>query len=962
MEEKEINNWKEGILKAIEYLDTHNWDRQNNSTKYNFVYKGKFYPPKLIYRYAAEHLEEKFSDIHIPTLSGGEPTNSFLRQFGYTVEPKKGTDPVKSIIEKYKAQLRANELNDEIYKWRLLAEYNGRPDVNAVDFNEEIKSVKFYNLIYGIGIGAMNHMAREKTEAYRACYKILFDESIPLLERVSLFTEQTLIVYRELVPDIRLSHHHDERTIATLLTYHNPNKYTFFKNSFYQKYCKLIGIEAKKKGEKYVHYLELIDDLITEYINDDAELLDLIKKALPANVFQDSNHKILAQDILYCELDKALEEIDIENYNVFKVSMGDFTDVEIEQSIKDNKIIVHQETKAKGKSSELQGETFANMSIGDYFYLTHGNGDDKIKLFGRVSGPPMPAILNGYGDEGWLERNYELITTSLKKSPYKGTNRWWTPNNNSTCVQIKRDGLEEANKLIFTPYFKIKLISDNLEPEIENKTDNNTNKTIEMNYPLNQILYGPPGTGKTYNTINKAIAIANPTFDLNTSRNEIKIEFERLMNEGQIVFTTFHQSMCYEDFIEGIKPITDESGSVRYEVKPGIFKTICNTASTPNSLDFNVAYDQLKKELIEKERISLKTPTGKSFEISLNSNENLTLHTGINKNKQGVLTKENIQRQINGEKRFDGWEGYFKGVLDYLISQYNYSTNPENETKNFVLIIDEINRGNVSQIFGELITLIEEDKRHGCDEALETMLPYSKQNFSVPPNLYIIGTMNTADRSVEALDTALRRRFCFEEMPPKPELLTPSAVMYRLWIKYAALKWEDKKWEQIERDFLDFYGCKITDPKRYKQIEAEINNISATEIIKQIDTVIEYRGIYLSLLLTRINKRIEKLLDRDHQIGHSYFMSVYSLSDLKIAFQNKIIPLLQEYFFGDYGKIGLVLGKGFVSITGNSDENIFAAFDEPNGSEFLERNIYSIRNVTDMANEDFKNAIDILLK
>ena len=167
---------------------------------------------------------------------------------------------------------------------------------------------------------------------------------------------------------------------------------------------------------------------------------------------------------------------------------------------------------------------------------------------------------------------------------------------------------------------------------------------------------------------------------------------------------------------------------------------------------------------------------------------------------------------------------------------------------NYVLIIDEINRGNVSQIFGELITLIEDDKRLGNSEALEDVLPYSKEKFGVPPNLYIIGTMNTADRSVEALDAALRRRFSFEEMLPKPEVIT----------------------------------------------NREKGDKSIVE------------GINLGLVLETLNKRIELLVDKDHQIGHSYFLSVESIKDLKSAFQNKIIPLLQEYFFGDYGKIGTV--------------------------------------------------------
>ena len=173
------------------------------------------------------------------------------------------------------------------------------------------------------------------------------------------------------------------------------------------------------------------------------------------------------------------------------------------------------------------------------------------------------------------------------------------------------------------------------------------------------------------------------------------------------------------------------------------------------------------------------------------------------------------------------------------------------ETQNHVLIIDEINRGNVSAIFGELITLLEEDKRKGNPEYTEVVLPYSGKKFSVPNNVYIIGTMNTADRSVEALDTVLRRRFSFVEMQPDPNILS------------------------------------------------KVGNVD------------------LSKLLETINQRIEMLIDKDHQIGHSYFIGIQDLEDLKRTFKDKIIPLLEEYFYGDFGKIGLVLGGKFIESVEN---------------------------------------------
>ncbi|ASB50304.1 hypothetical protein CDL62_14730 [Alkalitalea saponilacus] len=225
--------------------------------------------------------------------------------------------------------------------------------------------------------------------------------------------------------------------------------------------------------------------------------------------------------------------------------------------------------------------------------------------------------------------------------------------------------------------------------------------------------------------------------------------------------------------------------------------------------------------------------------------------------------------------------------------------------QNYAIFIDEINRGNISQIFGELITLIEEDKREGEENELSVTLPYSKTKFSIPTNLYIIGTMNTADRSVEALDTALRRRFSFVEMPPKPDLIKTVG----------------------------------------KTSDGFINEIDLVELLKVI------------------NIRIEKLVDKDHMIGHSYFLNINSLSALKKAFNNKIIPLLQEYFYGDFGKIGLVLGKGFIVDNQNElDEDIFAEYDEYDSSSLIERKVYRLKDVVKMNDDDFTLAINILLK
>jgi len=311
--------------------------------------------------------------------------------------------------------------------------------------------------------------------------------------------------------------------------------------------------------------------------------------------------------------------------------------------------------------------------------------------------------------------------------------------------------------------------------------------------------------------------------------------------------------------------------------------------------------------------------------------------------------RENIEKYITG-----GMRTYYKALVDEM-SKWHVEIERRSQNidaKNYVLIIDEINRGNVSQIFGELITLIEADKRLGNTEVLEVTLQYSKEKFGVPPNLYIIGTMNTADRSVEALDTALRRRFSFEEISSKPSLVAPNRCFWELLWKYKDVEWENEAYSSKEKELLDLLGAspKIWDERKpiWEQFKTEGKNESQIEMFSNN----EFNGINFKSILEIINLRIEKLLDKDHQIGHSYFMCVTNLVDLKSVFHNKIIPLLQEYFFGDYGKIGLVLGASFVRKEVN-DNFRFATFKGyEDQSDLLERPVYTITNSD---NWDFKS-------
>lgn len=299
--------------------------------------------------------------------------------------------------------------------------------------------------------------------------------------------------------------------------------------------------------------------------------------------------------------------------------------------------------------------------------------------------------------------------------------------------------------------------------------------------PLNQILYGPPGCGKTYESLRRALALIDkqPLEAIFALPNAtVQTRLQHYLEQGRLVFTTFHQSMSYEDFVEGIKPIVVKE-QVQYAIEEGVLKRLA---------------------------------------------------------KQAKLHPDQA----------------------------------------FVLIIDELNRGNVANIFGELITLLEEDKRLEAPNALQVQLPYSKENFALPPNLYVLATMNSSDRSIEQLDLALRRRFSFLELMPQPALLA----------------------QNVE-------------------------------------------GIDLQALLKSINERVAILLDRQHLIGHAYLMEVYSLEDLQQVFETQLLPLLLEYFYGDLGKLGLVLGRDFLSTKAVHYER-FADFDYEGLDRSWDRPLYEL--------------------
>ncbi len=335
-------------------------------------------------------------------------------------------------------------------------------------------------------------------------------------------------------------------------------------------------------------------------------------------------------------------------------------------------------------------------------------------------------------------------------------------------------------------------------------------------------------------------------------------EYKKLEEEGRLKFVTFHPTFSYEEFVEGYRPKKDGS----FELEDGVFKEICMKAfyDLCETAGIPVESDDENDDKIKK--------TWKKF---------------FGKEKDG-LGKEDIEK---------------------------IQVIKNNRVNKYVLIIDEINRGNISKIFGELITLLEPDKRIG-DKQIIVTLPYSKEKFGVPPNLYIIGTMNTADRSIALVDIALRRRFGFVEMMP----ITNNE---------------------------EFYGI----------IEDASSIPPGNEKITKDDIKNGLENLEIPELLKAMNERITFLADKEKQIGHAYFLNIFRdengdyvknpelwKQNLHRIWYHEITPLLEEYFYNDYEKIKTVLGRA-----GDKDKFIYEITNPFKGDDELgEVKRYKIKN------------------
>ena len=838
------------------------------------------------------------------------------------------TDRIHFVIDHYKEHFDAVD-QGERYKWEAIAWYKKHWKIDSPSFAQMLEEAfgKAKNLLASAmyyPYRMITEYARVNPEEVRRIFKILYDESLPLEERYQVFRDSCksgVDQIRAQNPEYEkaVNHYQDLRAIMVYLTFEYPEKYYLYKSTMYSDFRDRIGFREDKSNQSSVigkveNFFRLCEIILAE-VEKDQELIAKHKARLDNDCYADEALHLLTMDIVYYGSNymsdkdfKTRPSVSAET--AYWPSLEEYNPgitTEMWKSVLCNPSVTSPENldmlwkmlKLGGESTCAHlAETFGNTAG---FYNALGTGfAGKVKKHFHC-----PDCIDPEDNDEERSRVYVV--------PFIG--RYVMENGNKRYSWRLRNELKEALMYTALPGSTQESVTD---------------------VGLNTILYGPPGTGKTYHTVIYAVAIIENK-ELSAVEKEDYAEVLERYNDykaqGRIEFTIFHQSYGYEEFIEGIKPAPvdgteEESGNIQYSVQPGVFKRFCERAERPAvtadtdygigdsptiwkvSLEgtgdnptrteclknnhIRIGWDNYGKDITDETDFSVS-----GGRVVLNAFINkmqvgdivLSCYSASTIDAIGVVTgeyewhdeytslkrlrkvnwivkdiRENILA-INGGTSMTLASVYRLNIsladVYQLIEKYQpKQISPVNSrSENYVFIIDEINRGNISKIFGELITLIEATKRVGCPEGMTVRLPYSQKLFGVPKNVYIIGTMNTADRSIATIDTALRRRFLFREMLPAPKVLADISV-------------ED---------------------------------------------------LSISEMLTRLNKRIAVLYDREHTIGHAYFMPLKAsptVEALAEIFTNNIIPLLQEYFYEDYEKIRLVLGDNKKS---NPEEQFIVA-------------------------------------
>ncbi len=708
---------REHILKAVQEIDKGEIELRP-STKYDAIINGKSYPPKDLMRLAHQYANGEY-EWH---LSGGEPTNRYIKALGFDITEKNETH---------------ENLTNNI--WKLGCNWgSGKPS--------------FYNFINekGIVIGVNDKM----------------------------YSVGDLIVITE---------GHQVKAIARI--FETPESVT-------------VNSSLKKSFERY----EIEYESWVNYAKADWYELDEDDKF----IYELQQGICKVQNV---EVRKRV--IDLWNNRnsscwIFQCNPDAF---DLESAIRNNLLDTWTVSAHKDK-----------IKVGDKIILWVTGKNSGCYALAEINKEPQ--IFNDSKDSKlWKVEDKNPVKAGIKITHNLMDNPLlWSKIKSTIGLENLKVGRQGTNFSATKEEYKT------IQGLIKDVTEI---KKIEDMQAKNIILYGPPGTGKTYHSIDKAVEIANGKSTLNHSEN--KIQFDEFRKQGRIEFVTFHQNYSYEDFMVGIRPNVNETQNLSFIKYYGTFYQLNQRArenyfasleQEGKLISIEVLIDSLLERLRNGDVIELKTSTNISFSIEYLSEYTIQLIYS-NGSKKNTLSVDTLREIVDNKRDYpSSLKSYYYPLKEYLLKDRVDTKVKKEELKKYVLVIDEINRANISKVFGELITLLEDDKRLGEENELKITLPNGEKEFGVPPNLFIIGTMNTADKSIALIDIALRRRF----------------------------------------EFIGKYP--------------DYTNLNHDE----------------SSLLQKINAAIfEKKKSADYLIGHAYFMKKQSI---EIVLQNKVVPLLMEYFSG----------------------------------------------------------------
>lgn len=556
--------------------------------------------------------------------------------------------------------------------------------------------------------------------------------------------------------------------------YFAPSRFVGYKKNTADKHRENHG-DGNQTNDKLVEYYQKVQD----------ERLDAaFQSVLEQYDLSSGDKKYWIPKDMTIEQLLSSSETQQKQYWIGRVTSDEYWDVALS-----NNVWVTQQRYGHQKSSAVSGllGCVRNVKAGDIIFLTYGS---EIYAYGNVIECPLASDqisnLQRVIQKNRHDYNSGIVKFEDNNVFYedltKGCDNWgqritvdqwhyYSDKTNVSTAGMRNEitmGVTTMSFIGITEKYGKKKVKE-LKEQFENKHMfiSKTAKLLQSKH--NIILQGAPGTGKTYNTAAIALAALDVTdVDLNDHKAVMK-RYDSLLGD-QIFFTTFHQSLDYEDFVEGLKPHvqTDADGNsigVTYEPEDGIFKRACNAVQTDQSKDIVECIDDyLQKIKGYQNKREIPTVTGRSslYVWWKEGNSTVSSRSTNSTSSRGEeytpspLNIEKIKLQALGKGCENNWQSYAQAFIEAVKREYHATTD-----KPVVLIIDEINRGNVSKIFGELITLLESDKRSNGNHPIKVMLPYTKGEFGVPSNLYIIGTMNTTDRSTGTLDYALRRRFAF---------------------------------------------------------------------------------------------------------------------------------------------------------------------------------------------------------